>query len=411
MNAEISNLNVKVNRGGVGGRNTREKELVESARAFVPKLRVSRAEIERLARIPDEMVKEFEDAGFYSMMVPRAYGGLQTSVSTYMDVVVDLGQGDAGVAWAVSLVNVCNWVLSSLYPRHVVDEVFANPNARVAGMFDTRGVKARRVAGGVLVEKGMWFFNSGVYQAQWNLLSVPTWNEAGEAVGKAIALFPMSDVKILNDWDTSGLRGSGSSNVSAENVFIPDERIIDLKACAAGTVKRPFPDDALWHSAFAPITVVILVFPMLGLGKHMLEKYLEVIPTREIRITQYAKQSEAAVTHLNVGVASAKIDAATLLMAKACKEIDECAERREYMPLMDRARIVRDCAFADRLIWEAVDLLASATSGSFARRTNPMNGLWQDAKVAMMHPFVSYFSNMEMYGRLLCGIEPPMMPV
>ena len=51
---------------------------------------------------------------------------------------------------------------------------------------------------------------------------------------RGAAMVPMSDVNILNDWDTIGLRGSGSSNVSMENVFIPDERIVSIATYATG---------------------------------------------------------------------------------------------------------------------------------------------------------------------------------
>jgi hypothetical protein len=53
----------------------------------------------------------------------------------------------------------------------------------------------------------MWFFNSGVYRAQWNLLGVPMFDGAGEAMGLGIAALPISDVNILQDWDTMALRG------------------------------------------------------------------------------------------------------------------------------------------------------------------------------------------------------------
>ena len=398
--------------GGVTrGEGAREVELLQWARGYAPTLRDRRTEIEALARIPDDIVRDLQDAGAYAMMNPRAYGGLQTNFSTYMKVISELGRGDGGVAWSVSLVNLCNWIVSWLFPKSVVDEVFADPNVRIAGMLDPRAVKARPVEGGVHIDKGMWFFNSGCPQAHWDLLAVPLFDEAGEVAGRGLALMPISDVNILGDWDTTGMRGSGSNNVTAENVFVPSQRILDLGACVKGGAKPFLKEEALGYSTFSPVTVVPLIFPMLGLGKHMLEKFLELIPTRGIRVTHYARQSDSPVMHHLIGEASAKIDAAEAIIARACGEIDEWAERREFMPLMNRARIIRDCALADRLVWEGVDMLAGATSGSFARRTYPMNGIWQDARVATMHPFVSYHSNLEMYGRLACGIEPPMMPV
>ena len=388
-----------------------KRKVVESARSLVPRLRAAQAETDRLARVPEDIVDEMQDLGLYSMMVPKAFGGLQTSVSTYMQAVTEIGRGDAGVAWAVTLVNACNWMAGGLYPKQVADEVFAKPGVRLAGVFSGRRIDARPVKGGIVVDKGTWFFNSGVYQAQWDMLGVPMFNEAGEPAGPGIAIVPMSDVNILNDWDTSGLRGSGSSNVRMANVFIPNERIVGLLPAVEGRQQRTFPDANLYKSAFTPMMVIILAFPVLGAGMHMLEHFLERLPSRDIKLTPYTKQAEAAVTHLQVGEASAKIDAAKLIIANGCREIDEWAERDDYMPRDLRARICRDCTVANKLVWEAVDLLATASGGTFAHNDNVLNRIWQDVKVATMHPYISLASHMELYGRILCGVEPTLMPI
>ena len=386
-------------------------DVVEAARSLVPRLRAAQAETDRLAHAPQDIVDQMQDLGLYSMMVPKAYGGLQTSISTYMKAITEIGRGDAGVAWAVTLVSACQWVAGGLYPRHVADEIFSNPGTRLAGVFSGRKIAVRPVKGGIFVDKGTWFFNSGVYQAQWDMLGVPMFNDAGEPAGPGIAIVPMSDVKILNDWDTSGLRGSGSSNVSMENVFIPNDRIIPLLPSVEGRQQRTFPDAHLYKSAFTPMMVIILAFPVLGAGMHMLEHFLERLPSRDIKLTPYTKQAEATVTHLQVGEASAKIDAAKLIIANGCRELDEWAERDEYMPRDTRARICRDCAVANKLVWEAVDLLGTASGGTFAHHGNVLNRIWQDVKVATMHPYISLSSHMELYGRILCGIEPPLMPM
>ncbi len=386
-----------------------ENDIAGRARSFVPMLRARQAETDRLGKTPDETVNALQAAGLYSMAAPQAYGGLETSVTTWMKAVIELARGDGGVAWAVTLINSCAWLAAGFFPRPVVEEIFAKPNARVAAVLASRKMQARRVKGGIIVEHGIWVFNSGVYHAQWDLLGVPVLNDAGEFVEPGVAAVPMSDVKILHDWDTIGLRGSGSSSVALENVFIPDERIVSMPKMMAGEQKSIFHDSYLYRSAFMPVMAVIITFPTLGLGMHMLEAVLETLPSRNIPYTAYAKQGEAPVTHLQIGEASAKIDCAKLLIERACAEIDTLAEKGEAMSYMDRARIRRDSGAADKLIWEAVDLLASAGGGSFARRTNIMNRIWEDARVANMHGIIAPASNFELYGRLLCGMDANQM--
>ena len=221
----------------------------------------------------------------------------------------------------------------------------------------------------------------------------------------------MTDIKILNDWDTIGLRASGSSSVAVENIFIPNERIVPLKEAVEGNYQGGMQDQALYRAAFMPLTAIVLSFPTLGLGMHMLEEILAKMPTRNIPYTAYTKSGEAPVTHLQLGEAAAKIESARLMLAGGCAEIEAWAEKGETMPYMDRARMRLYTGNSDRMIWEAVDLLASAGGGSFARSSNLLNRIWQDARVTNMHGIAAPASNFELYGRLLCGMDSNMMNV
>ncbi|QIG78625.1 acyl-CoA dehydrogenase family protein [Stakelama tenebrarum] len=385
-------------------------DVVSAVRALVPELREAQAESDKLARPPEHIVAKLREAGAYRLTIPKEYGGLGADMKTWMQTVTEIGRGDAGVAWAVTLVASCNWALSSFFPKHVVNEVFSKPGASVAGIFTGRALTARPVEGGIHIEKGMWFFNSGVYEAGWDLLGVPMYDDKGEETGPGIALVPMSEVKLLNDWNTSGIRGSGSTNVSAENLFIPHDRIIPLEPMAEGSQPRTYEGPAP-RVAFMPLMANILTYPLLGASLHMIERFMETLPRRDIKLTPYTKAAEAPVTHLQIGEATAKIETARLLIEDGVREMDEWSRTSEYMPMMLRAKIRRDTAFAERLMWEGVDILATASGGSFSWLSNVANRLWQDVKVGTMHPLVSVPSNFELYGRMAAGVEPPLMLV
>src|SRR6476619_8251790 len=102
---------------------TNETDIVAWARDFVVELRGAQSESDRLARPSDPIVEQLKAAGAYRMTVPRALGGLQVDMATWLKTVTELGRGDGGVAWAVTLVTACNWMAASMYPRHVVEEV------------------------------------------------------------------------------------------------------------------------------------------------------------------------------------------------------------------------------------------------------------------------------------------------
>ena len=388
-----------------------EPDIVSAMKALVPELRASQAESDALGRPPEHIVEKLRAAGAYKLTIPKHYGGIGADMKTWMDAVVEIGRGNAGVAWAMNLVASANWTLANLFPKHVADEVFSVPGATVAGVFSGRKLTSRPVEGGIFVDEGTWFFNSGVYQATWDILGVTMFNAAGEPTGPGLALVPMSDVKLLHDWNTSGIRGSGSTNVSMKNVFIPSERIISLVDCVMGTRARTFEGPAP-RVAFMPAMVHLLAYPILGASLHMIEHFLETLPKRDIKLTSYTKSAEAPATHLQIGEASAKIEAARLLLENGAREMDDWSQGTEYMPLLLRAKVQRDTALAEQLMWEGVDILGTASGGSFSWLSSLSNRLWQGVKVGSMHPGVSRASNYENYGRILAGVEgPPLMIV
>src|SRR5208282_3480681 len=369
------------------------------------KLRERPTETDRLSRLSEETIADLEKVRLFEITTPRIYGGLQLDLRAYMDAMVELGRGDASVSWVATLVNINNWFIATLFPPEVSEEVFAKPGARVAAVLQPRRCKVRRVSGGFHIEEGVWPFNSGVYHAQWDMLGFPVPGEGGGYL--AFALLPIRDVQILDDWDTIGVRGSGSSSVSVRNIFVPDLRISRPDSAQFGSYKSTqLEDEWLYRAAFVPLGQIIIAFPALGAGLGALDIFLSQLPQRGIAYSPYTKQGESPVTHLQLGEASAKIDAARVIIASAADEIEREAKARRAMDQMTQARIRRDAGFASRLIWEGIDILAGASGGSFAAVSHPLNRIWRDARVAGLHATLVPSTVFELYGRMMCGLGP-----
>ena len=127
---------------------TTDINLVAAATALIPTLRSRSSETDALARLPDATIADLEKVHLFDMLVPKMYGGLQCSLRTFMDAVVELGRGDGSAAWTVSLLSANTWMAATLYPKPVVDEVFSGGKFRTAGVLAPRTVKAKRVDGG-----------------------------------------------------------------------------------------------------------------------------------------------------------------------------------------------------------------------------------------------------------------------
>ena len=113
--------------------------------------------------------------------------------------------------------------------------MFGTPGGlRACSVLSSRKARVRSVQSGYIIDEGTWSFNSGVYHANWDLLGIPLVDSAGNVVDQGLAAIPIEQVQILNDWDTIGLRGSGSSSVAVRNLFVPAERVASIQAAITG---------------------------------------------------------------------------------------------------------------------------------------------------------------------------------
>ena len=394
--------------GGAFGQGDVDQALVARASALVPALRARAKETDALCKLPDATVRDLNAARLMELLTPRRYGGLQTNIATYKAVCAEVGRGCGSAGWVVALTNICNWLAATLYPQQVTDEIFSvSGGLRGCGVLPPRVAKVRKVSGGFHIDEGLWGFNSGVYHANLDMLGIPVVDGDGKVIDEGLAIVPMEKVEILDDWDTIGLRGSGSSSVAVHDVFVPSEKVASLPAAIQGRyASQHLRDQPLYCLPFVPFLSILLAFPQLGAGRGALDVFLEKMKTRGIQYTAYVKQSEAAVTHLQVAEASAKLDAAETLIDRAIEQIEDAAQPGgAYMEFNARARIRRDAGMASQLIWEAVDALASGSGGSFAASNNLVNRYWRDVRVAGLHGVLCTSTSLELYGRLLCGQE------
>src|SRR6267142_1943871 len=141
---------------------------VRAAAALRSVIRGHRDEIEREQRLPKALVEQFHAAGFYSLVMPRALGGLQADPLTYLRVVELLAEGAGSVGWNLGNGGVGQLVTLGL-PDEGVDEIYGErADTIIAGTAVPGGGQAVPVAGGYRVS-GRWSFGSGCHESAWML--------------------------------------------------------------------------------------------------------------------------------------------------------------------------------------------------------------------------------------------------
>lgn len=386
---------------------------VASAAGLRTLLRENGPEGEQCGRMPASVLKEIEAAGLFQLLTPAKYGGSQVDLITYMDTMIELGRGDMGFAWATNVINGGNWTAAMVLPQDIADRAFNTPKgARFASVFAPRSFKAQPRPDGLYIEEGMWSFNSAIHLADWDLLGVPLVDADGKQVDDGMVLVPVDALEILDDWNTTALRGSGSNSVRLRDYFVPQDMIVPFGTMRRGEhVSDNVANERLYRISPTAWGPLILTFPIVGAGYAAIDHFLDKVESRGIQYTQYKRQADAPVIHLHLGRATAKIDAAKTVLARAAQLIEEAAGRGDILSAMDGFRIRRDSGYAITLVWEAVDALASASGGSFMAATHPLNRVWRDVRAGTQHGAINIDTVTELYGRLLCGLSSNMTMV
>jgi alkylation response protein AidB-like acyl-CoA dehydrogenase len=321
-----------------------------------------------------------------------------------------IAEGDGGSAWVVNLNNVCCW-LTSLFPVKAQDEVFgANPDACVSGVLNPTAT-ATKVEGGFRIS-GTWHYNSGGWHAHWAVLGMPIVNAAGEAIDQGLAMIPMTDLERVDTWFVAGMKSTGSICLKAHDIFVPDHRILSVPRAIEGDYPTEMRNqEALYRSAFVPVLALILVGPILGLGRAALEFVRQKASTRTIAYTFFDKQSASVAFQLQIAEAAMMIDTAHLHAYRAADDIDEAALRGVYPDMLTRTRVRADSGYVVEKITQAIDKLMFAHGSAGFAESSPLQRIWRDAAVASRHAVILPPVGYEVYGKALLGVENNVTPL
>jgi alkylation response protein AidB-like acyl-CoA dehydrogenase len=379
-------------------------ELVRSVADLVPLLRKNAPWSEEHRRLHEETVEALADIGVFRMRVPARYGGYESDTRTLHRVMVELGRGDGCVAWTASVWAIPGWMVG-MFPEPVQEEVYSTPDVRVCGTLSPSAA-ATPAPGGVVVN-GQWGFISGALHSHWQEIIAMAPTPDGSGQWPIVALVPMSDLTIIDDWYTSGLRGSGSVTTVATDLFVPDERVVPLPAVLQGqSVSALNADLAMYRNPLLGVANASSAGTVVGLARAAREVFFERLGERKITYTAYERQREAPITHLQVADATMKIDEAEFHADRITGLVDAKGADGEPWTIEERARTRADIGAVCRLGKAAVDVLSLASGGSSLYDKVPMQRIVRDMHAVNLHALMVPDTNFELYGRVLCGLEP-----
>jgi 3-hydroxy-9,10-secoandrosta-1,3,5(10)-triene-9,17-dione monooxygenase len=378
--------------------------MIERADALLPRLRDRAARTEELRRLPPETERDLHDAGLFRILQPKRVGGAELDYVGLVDCAEILGRADASVAWNLANLASHHWMLG-MFDKRAQDIVWdKDVDALIASSFIFPAGRARKVEGGYRL-RGSWPFSSGVASCEWNMLaSVVSTEDEADGIEYRIFLVHKNDYRILDTWNAAGLRGTGSNDVEVRDAFVAGALSVPVSDLAGG----PTPGCAVNPNALYALPVFSL-FPYvlsgvaLGNAQACLDDYVDLARHRASTYNR-AKLGDMQSTQIKIAEASAKIDAARLIMRSNCIETMADVRRGDIPDMAAKTRLRRDGAYSVNLCTEAVSLLFSASGARGLFTTGVLQRQFRDAHAINSHIAFNFDAAGTNYGRVTLGL-------
>lgn len=360
------------------------QRLNQRARELVPVLRERAAQAAQNGQLPEETLRDFQEAGFFRILQPSRWEGYELDPKDFFEVQLTIAEGCMSSAWVLGVVAIHNWQLA-LFDDRAAQDVWAQDSSVLISSSYMPVGKVTRVEGGLRLS-GRWGFSSGSKHCQWAFLGamVPP-AEAGGAPDYRTFLVPRHDYSILDNWNVMGLEATGSHDILVEDVFVPEYRthrsIDGFLQNSPGNAVNTAP---LFRLPFGQIFVRAVSSAAIGALQSAIDLFVE------------ANKSRIGV---NDGRKIVQDPGAQTALANAMVTVDECrtvllrnfelmmlrARAGESLSMAERVKMRYDSAIVPDKCAQAVSALMFNSGASAIFRSHGINRAFRDIHTGRAH--------------------------
>jgi 3-hydroxy-9,10-secoandrosta-1,3,5(10)-triene-9,17-dione monooxygenase len=383
--------------------------VLDGVRDLLPTIRERAEEGERLRVIPDASIKELEETGFFRLLQPKRYGGMEADPVAFYTAVRDIATADGATGWVSSVVGVHPWQVA-LFADEAQQAVWGDDQSvRLSSSYAPTG-KAVITEGGFTLS-GKWSFSSGSDHCSWVLLGGLVFNEEGQVVDFRTFMVPREKYQIVDVWNVVGLRGTGSNDIVVEETFIPEA--FTLSMGETGACRGPGQEvntSDLYKLPFHSIFTSTIATPIIGMAKGAYAEHVEMQQKRVRAAYLGEKASLDPFAAVRIARASSEIDAAWALLISNIREEQAHVAKGEQIPLELRLRVRRDQVLGTARSIEAIDALFEASGGRALAEGTYLQRAWRDSHAGRVHAANDPERALQMYGAQQFGhkVDPGM---
>ena len=361
------------------------EQAVERARALIPFLRSQGPANDKATRLVPEVLNALHEHGLLRYLQPRVWGGMELDFVAYFDIPEMLGRGDASTAWAVANLASHHRGLA-LWPQQAQDEIWGvSPDMLIASGIAYLQGSGRVVDGGSQLS-GKWGFSSGVDHSGWEQLACTIKDADGKAVDWLMCQVPRPQFEVIDDWQTLGMRGTGSRTVTCTDVFVPEHRALSMHVANPA---HEYPGlkvhtNSMYKVPTSSLGGHCIAGAMTGNAQAALDISTEMVKQRSTNYTG-AKMRDFQTVQLRIGMAGAKIDAVRTWLRNDCIEAHNVYRAGSKLDTESKLRYKRNCAMGMKLLTEAVDSLYEMCGAAGIYDSSAMQRIYRDQHAALGH--------------------------
>ncbi|KIL45122.1 acyl-CoA dehydrogenase family protein [Jeotgalibacillus soli] len=382
-------------------------DLLAKAEA-IGKLAESEArEADKNAQFSDKIAKAIEEAGFHKLMRPKKYGGSAIDLKTYANIIRTVSRHSIAAGWLTYFFSIHETWAAYLPPKGR-DEIFGQGGMLADVVAPLGKVEADKDGEGYRLS-GNWNFCSGVLWSEWiGLGAVMKLPDSTEPEYCLLAL-PKSDLKVVKNWDTVGLRGTGSNGVSVENAYVPLHRIFP----AARVLGKGLPpggeydeNDSAYRRPF--MSLFLFGFPLVAIGgaERLISLFKERTEKRHRVFKGGANEKESASSQRVLAELKIKLNTLEGLVDQYIEQLDSWQiEGTTVSGEEERERLF---ALRGHVAKSAVDIAVKTMltlGGTAIFKGDPVELFTRDLLALAAHPNHLYEDAMAAYGSTLFGFE------
>lgn len=378
-----------------------EDDLLTRAREIGPTLGERRAKTQDMRRLPDENVADLVSAGLLKACQPSRVGGYELPFGAQTSAGAEIGKHCGSSAWIVSVCGTHHWMLGKFSAEAQNDVWGKNPDAISASAFASQYQTCEKVEGGFKIS-GRWMFSSGIHACDWCIVIGRIMHE-DRPPEMWFMLVPKEDYEIQDNWNTVGLRGTGSNDLIIEETFVPEHRTIGHAEInqldTPGTAGNP---TSVYRMPMNGAINYCVSAPALGLAEGALESFTADMAPRSDVFAQ--KIANNPTLQLRTSESTAEIDCARLLYENDMARIRSSLTGGPPLELEDIARLKRNASYVGQLAKRATGRLAEAMGARGLDESNFVHSARADIGAACSHISMVWDTCALPYGMAKLGV-------